>query len=118
MSDELDKKESEKNKDVCSFELYLIESRKFPCYLKILLLISICAIFTFMFFGLFFSPSDIFSVIAIGIGAILFITLVICATIIISKCIVKKEPSKESCNFNSIKLLFEAYQAVFENSKK
>ena len=122
MSDELNKSKSAKNEDVCSFELYLIEQKTKIAWHKIIIAvaiaISILAIFTFMFFGFFFSPINIFSVIAIGIGAVLFITLIICTTIVISKCLSKKGLPKECCNFNSEKSMLEAYKAIFENNKK
>ena len=114
MSSESHSNDSINNENVCSFKIYLIQTQiKTPWYIVLILMLSILATLTLMFFGFFFSPSDILSVIAIGICAMLFVTLLICATIIITKYIGKRGMPKEDCHFDSTKTLLEAYKAIF-----
>lgn len=119
MSDNLNNNESKNNCDVCPCKFHLAKPKcKKFWFIIVPLILSIGAIITLMFFGFFFSPSDTFSVIAIGICAILLITPIICTTIIISKYIGAKAPSEECCKFSKIYFLLEAYKVIFENSKK
>lgn len=75
---------------------------------------AILLVLAIVFLGYFIAPDDYHAVIAMGIGAIMFVTVFVCISVALVKIIAAKNSKDQKTDCNSSIILYEAYKRIFK----